>query len=143
MQIYQPMALDDHGTLFARVGGDPGRLIEPIRRELQRMMPGMAFVSVRQLVTTLDPVLKPWRLGATMFIAFGGLALVVAAVGLYAVMGYDVTQRSHEMGVRIALGLTVLRSRVLPAKVWWASGKPSRVTIKAMTICLQSVRFEM
>ena len=42
-----------------------------------------------------------WRLGASMFLAFGVLALLVAAVGLYGVIAYDVTSRMHELGVRI------------------------------------------
>jgi putative ABC transport system permease protein len=67
-------------------------------------MPGTAFVTVGTLESTLDPVLRPWRLGAAMFTIFGALALVVAAIGLYGVIAYSVAQRLHEMGIRVALG---------------------------------------
>jgi putative ABC transport system permease protein len=107
LHYYVPLDQFEPGggsTLLLRMRGDVASQRESVRSALQRVMPGSAYVTVSALSETVDGARRSWRLGATMFGAFGLLALIVAAVGLYGVIAYNVTHRMHEMGVRIALG---------------------------------------
>jgi ABC-type antimicrobial peptide transport system permease subunit len=75
--------------------------------------------------SVIDPEYAPWRLGAAMFGVFGGLALVIAAVGLYSVIAYLILDRTRELGVRIALGASggrIVREVVLSGMATTAMG---------------------
>jgi hypothetical protein len=91
-------------ALVVRAAGDPAALAPAVRRAVQDVSPEVRFVQVTPMAERFGRLLGPWRLGATMFGVFGGLALVVAAVGLYSVLAFDVAERQRELGIRAALG---------------------------------------
>jgi predicted permease len=94
----------EYGGLLARTRGDAAKRAETVRRELQKLMPGASYVTVTPFSDIVGREMRSWTLGSTMFTVFGTLALVLASIGLYGVIAFNVVQRSHEMGVRIALG---------------------------------------
>lgn len=100
-------------TLRRGGAGSPAAFAGAARRTLQAVDPGIAFVTTDPLQRSVDPQLQSWRLGAAVFTAFGGLALVLAAVGLYGAIAYATARRQHELGVRLALGTRPLVSAIV------------------------------
>ena len=90
--------------VLVRTDGDPARLAPALRSALLPALPSSLHLTVRPLGTSVDRAMQPWRLGATMFGAFGALGLLIATMGLFSALAYAVNQRRREFGVRVALG---------------------------------------
>jgi len=105
-----PMGMEP-GALLIRAHGEGRALLAPVRQTLKALDPGVRFAHVRLQQDLIDPQLRSWKLGATMFSLFGVLALLVATVGLYSVLAFNVARRTRELGVRSAMGAS--RARLL------------------------------
>jgi predicted permease len=98
-------------AIVLRARGDADRLAPTVQRELLTGDPDIRYAVVCPLRANIDRQFRSYRLGATMFGLFGLLALIVGAFGLYSVLAFNVAQRTHEIGVRSALGAT--RGRIV------------------------------
>jgi len=98
-------------ALMAGTFDDPESILPLLREEARSTSSLIRFVSGVSMQFFVEPEMRSWRMGASMFTVFGLLALVVAGWGLYSVLAFDVALRYHELGVRAALGAD--RSRLV------------------------------
>ena len=108
IQVYFPLRqAGARGMTYAvRTNGDPMAMVPAIRTALKGVDPDVAIAAVQPMEELVSASTGPRRFSMVLLAVFSVLAAVLAAIGLYGVMSYTVTQRSKELGVRLALGAT-------------------------------------
>jgi len=122
--VRQPIDSGAWLTLSIRTSGDPQPLIATVQKRLRTLGPDLHIVRTDTLARQINESLLQERLISTLAAAFGLLALVLSAVGLYGVLAYSVARRTSEIGIRMALG-------AMPGQVTWS--------VLRQTLCLVAI----
>ena len=104
--LYVPIAQNHETgvTLYVRARVAPASLVAQIRREIQSIEPNLPMPSIQTMNDTIGTSLYAPRMGAVLITVFGGLALLLACLGVYGVLAFSIARRTREIGIRMALG---------------------------------------
>src|SRR4029453_584725 len=135
-------------TVVFRAGGDPASVMPSIRRELQHIDPQLPPFRVTTLRAQLGDTLNQPRFQATLLAGFAAIALLLAAIGIYGVTSHAVSQRTQEVGIRMAMGAgrghvrrLILRQHVTPALIGVTVGLAGAMLLsRFLTSMLYGVR---
>jgi predicted permease len=148
--VYVPYAQADElngMTFYVRTQGDPSAVAGALRSAVQEIDPNLPVFEMKTMATQVNESLFVERSVAWLSVAFGALATLLAALGLYGVMSYSVTRRTREIGIRIALGAqprSVLRLIVGEVAMMVAIGIAIGVPLAiALSRVVQSQLFEL
>ena len=149
VQLYFPYSQNAQAqmTFAVRTAGDPAAIVNTVRAAIRDVDRDQPIADVFTMDELMDRAVGQRRLSMTLLGTFAALAMVLAALGIYGVMAFDVTRRSREIGVRMALGAArssvlglVLKQGLAMAAVGVALGLLGAL---AMTRLLQAQLFDV